>query len=440
MENNKLYRSGSSPLIVFAVTVPETMYFLNDQIQYLIKSGFDVAVICSPGWKNETAAQYYPVKMEREISIGKDLLSLIRLIRLLISLRPDIVNAGTPKVSFLMGIAAFLTRVPIRIYMCHGLRLETAKGWKRKILLITERITTACATNICCVSDSVKNKLLELGLVNPRKLDIIGFGSVNGIDLEKFHLEQRMVDREVLFKKHSIPPNALIVGFVGRLTKDKGVPEAVVAFNQLKQSFDNIVFVLVGKLEKGDALPNHTLELIHSDRQIVLAGVTTDINKYYHMFDVLWLPSYREGMPTVLLEAAASGLPVVACQSTGCIDAVQDGKTGYLVPVGDSRSLAVYTKRVLLDKSLASMMGQEGNAAVRTGFPPSFAGLSVSAASSSGTAIDPRIPDIAAYLRVAAPAPAFAECFKKSRRFKLLSIGIFWVGQDGGPDRHSPKP
>ena len=363
-----MYRSGGKALIVFAVTVPGTMSFLSRQIQYLIDSGFEVVVICSPGWHNETAAQYYPLKMEREISLVKDILSLIRLTKLLMSLKPDIVNAGTPKASLLLGIAAFLTRVPVRVYMCHGLRLETAKGWKRKILLMTERITAVCATRVCCVSHSVKDRLLELGLVGPAKLDIIGFGGVNGIDVKKFNPKKNMEDREVLLQKHSIPRNALVIGFVGRLTKDKGIPEAIVAFHELKQSLDNIFLVLVGTFEEGDPLSNHTLELIHNDPQVILAGVITNVSRYYHIFDLLWLPSHREGMPTVLLEAASSGLPVVACQSTGCIDAVEDGKTGYLVPVGDSKSLAACTKILLLEKSLAIMMGQEARKRIEQRF------------------------------------------------------------------------
>lgn len=354
--------------IVFSVTIPGTMSFFSGQIQYLIDAGFDVAVICSPGWHNETAAQYYPVAIEREISLFKDLLSLIRLTKLLIRLEPDIVCAGTPKASFLVGIAGFVARVPLRVYMCLGLRLETAKGWKRSVLLITERITAACATRVWCISQSIKNRLLELGLSHPSKLDLLGFGSVNGIDLKKFHQYPITGERDILLKKHSIPPNAFVIGFVGRLTKDKGIPEALLAFHELKQSFNNIVLVLVGNFENGDPLPKQTLELIYTDPKIVLTGFVTNVKDYYHLFDLLWLPSHREGMGDVLLEAAASGLAVVACRTTGIIDVVDDGKTGFLVPVGDSSLLAERTKRLLLDRALATQMGQEARRSVAERF------------------------------------------------------------------------
>ncbi|MEN6414606.1 MAG: glycosyltransferase family 4 protein [Veillonellales bacterium] len=344
------------------------MGFFSGQIQYLIDSGFDVAVICSPGWHNETAAQYYPLAMEREISLGKDFVSLIRLIKLLVTLKPDSVCAGTPKASFLAGIAAFVARVPVRVYMCLGLRLETTKGWKRNVLLITERVTSACATRIWCISQSVKNRLLELGLADPRKIDLLGYGSVNGIDLKKFQLYQTMGERDALLKKHSIPPNSFVIGFVGRLTKDKGVPEALLAFNELKQTFDNIFLVLVGSFEAGDPLPEQTLELIHRDQRVILTGFVTTVKDYYHLFDLLWLPSHREGMGDVLLEAAASGLAVVACRTTGIIDVVDDGKTGFLVPVGDSTLLAERTKLLLLDRALAIKMGQEARRSVEQRF------------------------------------------------------------------------
>lgn len=364
----ELYRSGDKAVIVFSVTVPETMSFFKGQIQYLIDSGFKVVVVCSPGWCNETAAQYYPVRMEREISLFKDLISLIDLIKLLMFLKPDIINAGTPKASFLMGIAAFITRVPVRVYMCHGLRLETTKGWKRRILFMAECITARCATRICCVSHSIKERLLELRIVHPKKVDVIGFGSVNGIDLKKFHPDQRKVNRETLLKQHSIPYNAMVIGFIGRLTKDKGIPEAIAAFTDLKQSFENVFLILVGKFEEGDPLSKKTLELIQNDPKIILTGFITSVEPYYHMFDLLWLPSHREGMGAVLLEAAASELPVVACQTTGCVDAVDDGRTGYLVPVGDSKALGMYTERLLLDKSLATRMGHKGRKRVEQRF------------------------------------------------------------------------
>ena len=363
-----MYRSGGRALIVFAVTVPETMSFLSRQIQYLIDSGFEVAVICSPGWHNETAATYYPVKMEREISLCKDLRSLIRITMLLLSLKPDIINAGTPKASFLVGMAAFLTRVPIRVYMCHGLRIETAKGWKRRILSITERITAACATTVCCVSHSVKSRLLELGLANPNKLDMIGFGSVNGINLEKFHPEHSRANAKRLLNKHSIPSDAFVIGFVGRLTTDKGIPEAIVAFRELKQYFTKIVLVLVGNFEDGDPLPKQTVEWIANDPQIILTGFSQQVAEYYHIFNLLWLPSHREGLPTVLLEAAACGLPVIACKTTGCVDVVDHGKTGYLVTVGDSKSLAAYTKKLLRNTSFSIAMGQRGRKRVEQHF------------------------------------------------------------------------
>lgn len=363
-----MHRSRERALIVFSVTIPDTMGFFSGQIQYLIDSGFDVAVICSPGWHNETAAQYYPLAMEREISLGKDFVSLIRLIKLLVTLKPDSVCAGTPKASFLAGIAAFVARVPVRVYMCLGLRLETTKGWKRNVLLITERVTSACATRIWCISQSVKNRLLELGLADPRKIDLLGYGSVNGIDLKKFQLYQTMGERDALLKKHSIPPNSFVIGFVGRLTKDKGVPEALLAFNELKQTFDNIFLVLVGSFEAGDPLPEQTLELIHRDQRVILTGFVTTVKDYYHLFDLLWLPSHREGMGDVLLEAAASGLAVVACRTTGIIDVVDDGKTGFLVPVGDSTLLAERTKLLLLDRALAIKMGQEARRSVEQRF------------------------------------------------------------------------
>src|SRR5215472_8287797 len=182
--------SPKPPHLVLMTTSAMATIFFRGQIARLRKAGFRVTFICNPG--SETAslaaegAEVVPVPMERNISVFRDVVSLWRLWRTLRKLKPDVINVGTPKAGLLGGIAARLAGVQRRIYTLHGLRLETAVGWKHRLLTWTERIACHNAPYVRCVSPSLRERVIALGLVEPRKTYVIGAGSSNGIDCERF--------------------------------------------------------------------------------------------------------------------------------------------------------------------------------------------------------------------------------------------------------------
>lgn len=348
------------PLLVLAVTSHVSMDFFKGQIGFLQKAGFRVAVVCSPGWDNCEGIEYYPIAMEREIAIVKDLRSLFLLIKLFNKINPAIVNAGTPKAGLLVGIAVSFNKVPIRIYTCHGLRLETLAGWKRKLLTVTEKIAACCAHHVVCVSNSLRQKFISCKLAGEEKVTVVGAGSCSGIDIDRFRRSDYPPNRpEKVLHGKKIAKNAVFIGFVGRLTKDKGIEELVAAFDMLKHKFPNLYLLLVGGFEDSDLPSEETRNKISRDDRIINSGFVDDPLPYYQLMRLLVLPTYREGLPTVLLEACAMELPVVATLSTGCVDVVVDGKTGLLVPVGDSVALADKIALLLSDKILAALMGQQ---------------------------------------------------------------------------------
>ncbi|CQR74719.1 Capsular glucan synthase [Sporomusa ovata DSM 2662] len=357
---NNLFEESRKPLLVLAVTSHISMDFFKGQIDFLQKAGFAIAVVCSPGWDNIDGVKYYPIAMEREISVFKDILSLCFLIKLFLKIKPTIVNAGTPKAGLLVSIAAFICKVPIKIYTCHGLRLETAVGWKRKLLVITEKISGFCADRIVCVSNSLRCKFIKLQLASEKKVTVIGAGSCNGIDLKKFiQTEQCRIRKENILVKKNVPKNAVFVGFVGRLTRDKGIYELAEAFEILKEKFPNLYLLLLGNFENGDSISEKTREKIVRDQRIIDLGFIANPVPYYQLMSLLILPTYREGFGNVLLEAGAIGIPVVASRVTGCVDVVVDGETGLLVPVGDSTALANAVAMLLTNTALAALMGQK---------------------------------------------------------------------------------
>jgi glycosyltransferase involved in cell wall biosynthesis len=165
-----------------------------------------------------------------------------------------------------------------------------------------------------------------------------------------------------------IPAEAPVIGFVGRFTRDKGVCKLIEAYLHLRHQRPRLHLLLVGDFEDGDPVPSDVRKVIQCDSQIVHAGIVRDTAPYYHAMDILALPTYREGFPNAALEAHAAGKPVVAARATGVVDAVIDGVSGVLVPVGDSEALAKGLELLLKDKELAAAMGSAGRERVRREF------------------------------------------------------------------------
>jgi glycosyltransferase involved in cell wall biosynthesis len=280
-----------------------------------------------------------------------------------------VTNVGTPKAGLLGGFAAWLNRVPCRFYTLHGLRFETTKGLKRRLLIYAERLACRFAHRVVCVSHSVREKAIASGLASRERTVVFGSGSCNGVDASRFAATpQRMKHAAELRRQLGIPAHAPVVLFVGRLTCDKGIPELMKAFLQLHKQFSDLRLLLVGCFEEEDPLPVDTRIHLQTHSHVILAGPAQDTAPYYALADVFVLPSHREGLPTVILEAQATGKPVVGASATGTVDVVADGKTGLLFPVANATALSESIAKLLTDKDLASGLGLAGQEQVKHKF------------------------------------------------------------------------
>lgn len=350
------------PLIVVGVTHPQTCLVLRGRLRALRQSGLRVVLISAPGElatliAAEEGVEHLAIPMKRGISPLADLVSVFRLASALWRLRPVLAEFSTPKAGLLGNIAGFFCRIPVRIYLLRGLRLETASGLQRKILEISERIAAACSHLVVCNSESLRSHALELGLAPQRKLRVIGNGSSGGVDVRRFALNSES-GPDVARAGLGIAGNMPVIGFVGRPTRDKGIPELLETFEQVLKEFPQAMLLLVGWFDDSeDALNWAECAWIETHPRIVCTGFVSDTAPYYHAMDLLVLPTWREGFPNAVLEAAASGVPVVTTLVTGARDAVQHNRTGLLVPPGDCPALAAAIEQLLYDPALRRQMG-----------------------------------------------------------------------------------
>ena len=349
--------------------------FLQGQLQFFQDKGFDVTVLCPERRKDEwevarpEGIPIIQVPMARVISPLQDLVSFWHLWRTMRRLGPAVTNVGTPKAGLLGGFAAWLNRVPCRFYTLHGLRFETTKGFRRRLLIYAERLACRFAHRVICVSQSVRERAIASGLTNRQQAFVFGSGSCNGVNATHFEATpERMSCAAELRRQLGIPPQAPVALFVGRFTCDKGVPELMEAFSRLLDRFPELRLLLVGCFEDGDPLPVSTRRALEVHPQVIFAGAVPNTAPYYAIADVLVLPSHREGLPTVVLEAQAAGKPVLGACATGIVDVISDGETGLLFPVGDVAALAEAIARLLADKSLAHKLGLAGQEQVKRKF------------------------------------------------------------------------
>jgi glycosyltransferase involved in cell wall biosynthesis len=367
--------NSNRPHLVIAVNSSLALGFLQGQPEYFQNSGFDVTVLCPekrPGeWEvaRPEGVRVLEVSMEREISPVRDIRSLWRLFGILRTLRPTVTNVGTPKAGLLGGFAAWLTGVPCRFYTLHGLRFETATGWRRELLMFTERLACRFAHRVVCVSHSVRRKALAHGLVDREKALVFGAGSCNGVDISRFAPTPERIRRAAELRcQFRIPADTPVALFVGRLTRDKGICELLQAFLQIENRIPGLRLLLVGSFEDGDPLPKDVRERLEAHQRVILVGPVNDPAPYYALADVLILPSHREGLPTVILEGHAAGKPVIGASATGIVDLLVDRETGLLFPVGDAPALAEAISRIIEDKALAGKIAFAGQEQVKRKF------------------------------------------------------------------------
>lgn len=319
--------------IVRAATIGTSLNtFCEGLLTELTEDGYEVLALSSPDADLDELSKRERVRtigvhMERRISPWKDLVSLMKIIRALKKEKPDMVHSMTPKAGLLCMMAARWCGVPVRIHTFTGLVWPTATGLSRQILMMTDKITCACATHIIPEGEGVKTDLLCSITHKPMK--VLGYGNVKGVDLDYWKRTTKKVEEL---------PFTFV--FVGRIVRDKGMNELVAAFVRLHKECTDTRLLLVGGFEDDiDPVAPEIKHLIESSDGIEAVGEQKDVRPFYEQSDVLVFPSYREGFPNVVIEAGAMDLPSIVTDINGSREIVENGKNGVIVPPRDEQAL-----------------------------------------------------------------------------------------------------
>lgn len=301
--------------------------FFIPQLKALAENGYDVSVICSfeEGLKEKLGCKihYYPVDIPRGISCVSMVKAVCKINAIVRDKQFDIIQYSTPNAGLCGAVVGKIQKVPIRNYHLMGLRYLGEKGLKRFILKLLEKITCMFSTDIECVSKSNYKMSINEGLFRQEKGTVVFHGSTGGVELKKFNYNLRKKYREEIRAKYNIADSVYVYGFVGRITRDKGINELLKAFKQMP----GCILLMVGFTDETDTIDRELYVWSKNCNSIIYTGAVDDVERYYAAMDCLVLPSYREGFGNVVIEAAAMGTPAIVTRIPGPIDTSIENRT-----------------------------------------------------------------------------------------------------------------
>lgn len=332
-----------------------------------ISADFEVCVAGLDVSKNKDLypdVRFVDIAITRKTSLLSDGLALIALCRFLLSYKPDIVHSIMPKAGLLTSLAGFICRVPIRIHTFTGQTWVEREGLGQYFYYILDRLINSL--NTVCLTDSpsqsvflLENKISRSG----RALPVLSQGSLSGVDITRFNLSSHMASANQLRTKLGIGEDHFVFAFIARKTRAKGAIDMLNAFSELAVIFKDVRLLFVGPDEDGE------IERLHKTNpelfvNVIDVGHVSNHEVYLAVTDVLCLPSYREGFGSIVIDAAAMGVPAIGSRIPGLTDSVVDQRTGMLFPAGDLIELVRLMRAFVENPQLGESMGKAAKARV----------------------------------------------------------------------------
>lgn len=362
--------------ICFVTTISGTLKsFVLELAKYMYnQGGYDITFICD---NDEEFAKslplyihYIPVDMERGISVG-GIVSCAKMWKIFRKYRFDLIQYSTPNASLYASIAGWIARVPVRLYCQWGMVFVGFEGLKRRIFKFEEKMV--CKLSTWIEPDSHANLIFchEQKLYSKKKSSVVHKGSASGVSLDKFDITKKQVYREEIRGKYSIPEEAFVYGFAGRITGDKGINELLSATKNIFQLYEDTYVLMIGGIEKEGSVNAELYEWSKREKHIIYCGSTSEVQKYMAAMDCYVMPSYREGFGLTVVEAGAMGVPVICTNIPGPTDAIYDEVNGIIVEKKNEKALKDAILRLYSDRKLAERLGAAGYENVKENYEQS---------------------------------------------------------------------
>lgn len=372
VETDDAEAAGNGRRLCFVVTVGSSLQSLcRGRFEYFQELGYDVTAVCAPTPEasdiRARGVALHTAPLTRSVSPFADLRAVWNLYRFFRRNRFDLVEVSTPKAALIGSIASRLARVPCLLHLLRGLSYQQQRGVGGRLLIWSFRVACRLPHHLISISHFMMNQAVRDGMCKAEDIKVLGDGSSNGIDLDRFRPRDPDKGR-ALRDAFGLPHDALVVGFVGRFTGDKGIRELLTAYGRLRTIYPSLCLLMVGELEARDRPEPHYVDMMENDERIVLTGWQADTSPFYHAMDVFTLPTHREGFGTVLLEAAACALPIVTTNETGWWHPNEEESSGLFVPIKDADELQRAVAALLDDEALRTRLGQAARARVERSY------------------------------------------------------------------------
>ena len=349
--------------LLFVITSPISIILLRGQIKFNKDKGAQVylATAYDKSIDIEIIKEgffYRKIDLVREISLIKDFLAVINAYKILKEVKPNIINASTPKAGLIFMLASCLVKGVYPIFTLRGMRSDTLNGLKYYIVWFTEFLTCTFAKKVVVISPSLRDHAIKTKIVRKNKTIVIGKGSSNGINIEKFTKTNSIVESANQIRdKYNIPLDAFVFGFIGRIVEDKGIVEMFQAFKEVKARKENVFLVITGSIESDNSVSKSIMDEMYHNPYVVFTGFTNEVPVMLSSYDVLVLFSHREGFGNVVLQAASMEIPAIVADIPGLKDTVEEGVTGFKV---ESKNHSLLAEKMLFcytNKDVVSSLG-----------------------------------------------------------------------------------
>jgi len=347
-------------------------FLLLNQLKFLKNKGYDVSVVCADGGLiddiKKNGIKIKIINFNRGFNIFSHVVSLFGLYFYFKKEKFDIVHTHTPVPGLLGQLVAKMAGVPIIINTIHGFYFADSSNFlKRNFYAFIEKLSAKFSDSILSVSQGIIDTAIDEKICRGNLLHYLG----RDIDINRFNPDRFSIDF-IRSKKRELglSDEGRVIGIVGRLVKEKGYLELFRAFRNVLKKLPKTSLLIIGpeEFKKKDKISSNLIKKLNAQKNIFFLGQRTDVDELYTLMDVFVLPSYREGIGASILEASAMGKPVISTNIPGCREAIDDGKTGILIPVKDSEKLAEAIIYLFENPEKAKQFGQAGREKIKREF------------------------------------------------------------------------